>query len=217
MKRFLVFCGVLFLTACSQANAGLTLTLDQTGHERKAELIAAAERVVTRRLERLGQKMKGMSVTDTASGALLRFSVADPAHRTALEQELVAPFFFRVMVEAPLEQADTENGYRETGITEEHLAWAAASPSQVEGRGNVLLLLNEEGQELLRGVIERNQGKKLGIFVRGVLVTYKTIAAQDEKASIPIDNIPSFALASVFADDVNVSAHVMFSPSPVNP
>lgn len=216
MKRLLLFCSTLLLAGCVQADTGFTLTFTDAGQERKQELIDTATRVITRRLEPLGQQMRGKKVRQTADGAVLRFSLPNPAHRVTIENQLTAPLEFRVMVEAPREQADIWNdqagGYRSTGITEKDVAWAYATTSEDGKTGKVLLTFTDEGQTLFGLALQENQGKKLGIFVRGTLVTYKRIGPQDQKTGIPIDNIPGFALASVFADDVNVGAHVAFTP-----
>lgn len=219
MKRLVLLSTVLLLASCAQANAGYRITIRQAGVSHAAELQKAAVRVVERRAERLGQKLSAESVKASGSGAVMQFALQDPAVGEALTQELTAPFSFRVMVEAPREQADVWNekggmGFRETGVTEQHVTWVAATVSPDRTKGAAVILLTPEGQALLQKAFAGNQGKQMALFVRGVLMSRKKIGPEDQKASIQIDNIPSPAVASIFADDMNVGLHVTFQALP---
>ncbi len=227
MKRLYAFPVVLLLlTACVQANTGYTLTFDQQGQSHKQELIDTATRVISRRLQQLELELRGKKVEQTADGAVIRFALADTSKRTFLDQQLSASIDFRVMVETTQDKADIWNdqdaiGFRATGITEKNVTWATATPAPVSSVGAaagnkkggvVTIALDTEGQKLLAKTIQENEGKRMGIFVRGALVTYKRIATTDKPEAIPIDAVPSYELAIVFADDVNLGAHATFTP-----
>ncbi|MFA6039851.1 MAG: hypothetical protein WCV62_01965 [Candidatus Peribacteraceae bacterium] len=217
MKRLFSVGVLLLLAGCTQPNTGYTITIQETGTAHAQELRDAAVRVVERRAERLGQKLQATHVTTAGDDAVLRFALQNTAVGEVLTQELTAPFSFRVMVEASKEEADiwhekSESGYKETGVTEQHISWITATATQDRTRGMALILLTPEGQTLLAQAFERNQGKQMAIFVRDVLMSRKRIGLEDKKGSIQIDNIPSPQVASIFADDVNVGLHVAFRP-----
>ncbi len=217
MRRLFCISALLLLAGCAQPNAGYTVTIQETGTAHAQELRDAAVRVVERRAERLGQKLRAKSLAITGNDAVLRFALQNTAVSEVLTEELTAPFSFRVMVEAPREEADlwhekSGSGFKETGVTEQHVSWVTATTTQDRTQGTALILLTPEGQTLLAQAFEKNQGKQMAIFVRGVLMSRKRIGQEDRKRSIQIDNIPNPQMASIFADDVNVGLHVAFRP-----
>ncbi|MDD4319264.1 MAG: hypothetical protein PHW10_02990 [Candidatus Peribacteraceae bacterium] len=220
MKRFapsLVF--VLLLAGCAAGQeTDLTLSFSETGNTRAPELLEAAERVATRRLESLGGPARGARALQEGSGAVLRLTVRDPALRETLVRELTSPFSFRLMMQAPREQAtlwnDQFGGFAETGITEKDIAWADAGMQ--DETGFVVISLTEEGLPKLKQVFRENMDKQIGVFVRDRLMSRKLVTEDDaENSVIQIDGIPSPTIASIFADDVVVGTHVTFRPLPV--
>ena len=75
------------------------------------------------------------------------------------------------------------------------------------------LQFNERGQKLLQDAFTGNIGKSVGIFVRDLLVSKMTISAEVLSSHILISGIPSERVAQIFADDVNVGLHAIFTPT----
>jgi hypothetical protein len=100
--------------------------------------------------------------------------------------------------------------FRPTAVTEKDLDWVDALNSDQGGKGKVVLRFTTQGGEKLKSLFLQSNGKTIGVFVRGVLMSLKKVDATDNKDSILIDGIPNADLARIFADDVNTGLHVQF-------
>ena len=98
-------------------------------------------------------------------------------------------------------------------MTEEHLEWVEAA-EELDNKGRITLSFSPEGRELMRTVFRQNVGRNIGLFVREKLVAKLQVDTAELKDDIIITGIPSPELARVFADDVNVGLHVIFTPLP---
>lgn len=217
MRRVLLASGILLLLlGCTKANTAFEIRIAPSGQDRREELLAAAARVVERRVQALGKTLQAKTVTPTESGAVLRFALPDTSTKDVLATQLAQPIDFRVMVEAPAESADVRidqiGNFKETGITEKVLQWIAVLGSPDGKTSSALLVFTPQGRGILENVFKENQGKQIAIFVRGRLITRKIITPQDQKGSMQIDGIPNPTIASIFADDVNVGTYVTFTP-----
>ncbi|MFA6523334.1 MAG: hypothetical protein WCS85_03115 [Candidatus Peribacteraceae bacterium] len=217
MKRLFVMSSVLLLllAGCSSANTAVELRIAPAGQAHKKELLEAAVKVVQGRMEQAGQKMKAVNLTEEESGAVLRFAVADAAVREKLLSDLSEPFSLALMVEAPKEEADIYSelygGFRETGITEKHVTWATSSETPA-GLGTATIGLTKVAETHLGTIYSQNLDSEIALFVRGHLMSRKRITGTDKEGPLQIDNIPSPAVAAVFANDVNVGSFVTFHP-----
>lgn len=217
MKKFPIALGLLLvLAACGQsANTELHLSFvnDSDGHHQ--ELLDASVRVLQGHLKSKNVSASDMEAMLVGSGAVIRCSIADAEARSAIVQQLTEPFSFLVMATVPKEQATIWNekmgGFAVTGITEKDLAWTTANALAGSKTGNAVIGLTSEGQRKLHDVFAANMGKQIGIFARGRLMSRKYVNETDlQKNSIEIDGIPQAAIATAFADDMNVGAHVVF-------
>jgi hypothetical protein len=205
----------LLLAGCSSANTAVELRIAPAGQAHMEELLDAAVRVIQGRLGQADQKMKAVHLTKEGSGAVLRFAVADAAAREKLLIDLTQPYSLALMVEAPKEQADIYSelygGFKETGITEKHVTWAASNETPA-GLGTAVIGLTKEAEIMLGTIYRENLDQEIALFVRGRLMSRKRITGTDKEGPLQIDNIPSPAVAAVFADDVNVGSFITFRP-----
>jgi preprotein translocase subunit SecD len=214
-KRWFLIAGLLTLAGCAPLNVSYELHFVENSAGREHALADAAARVVEGRLGAMKQTLNRKEVSVQGTGAILRLAISDPAAGEQLTSALTAPFTFDIMVEAPKDKADAYNeqlgGYRRTGLSEKQIDWVTSG--QVNGTGFVIIGLTKEGQDIYSSLTKENQGKKIAIFNRKNFVTSKVLAPEDQKkGALQIDNIPSPQIASIFADDVNVGAHVIFIP-----
>lgn len=211
----LTFSAVTLLSACSSTHISYRLEIDEQDAGRKTELIDTAKRVVTRRLESLGEQNANVQVT--VDGEVIRLSadVSNQAVKDTILDQLALPFSMQIMSQV------TENGditveghgsFKATGITEKHLNWVQAGKDEDPTKGRVALEFTPEGKTLMADVFRQNKDKYIGLFVRGHLVSKLLVASDEVKDSIIITDIPSAVLAEVFADDLNLGLHVTFVP-----
>ena len=204
---------ILMLTACQRGSAvTFTMTMDTTDAERVEQLERATERMIERRLDSLGQQVKTGDAV--AKNGTLTVRAENPELGTALGEQITLPFAMRIMVESTDGSPDvtTENfgGFDESDVKEQQIDWITAGPA-AGGGASAVINFTEDGGNKLKTLFEKNKGKKMGIFLRGVLMSVKTIDASDVHTAIAVDGIPNLELASTFADDVNVGLHVTFA------
>ena len=206
---------VTLLAGCGGEEVTYVLDINVTDPGKRAELIDAAERVVERRLETLGQRKPDVAFDVAGDTVLLMVNTESPAIQNTLTAELTAPFSMRIMNEVKEGGDITVEGhgsFKEAGVTEEHLNWVTASKDVNPEKGRVVLEFTEEGRTAMADIFRQNKGKYIGLFVRQRLVSKLLVESDEVKDSIVITDIPSSTLAFIFADDLNVGLHVTFLP-----
>lgn len=217
MKRSIALFGVfLLLTACTggSVTGSYDLTIRNDDPTKQEALTLAAMRVLQRRIESMQVPMLEQTLRQEEGTIAIDVHVDDPATIELLTEQLTRPFSFRVMAEAPAEEADATvegyGGFRLTDVTEEEIAWVETAQDE-EGKGAVRILFTESGQRKMQALMETEQGNSIGVFVRDVLMSVLP-AATSNASDITIRGIPEVALAEIFADDVNVGTFVHFTP-----
>ncbi len=218
MKRLGALFGVfLFLTACTgeAVTGSYDLQMETQDPARRETLGLAAMRVVERRIQSMQVPMREQTIRQEEGNLAIDVTVDHPDTIALLSEQLQRPFTFRIMVESSADEVDAtvegHGGFRSTNITEADIDWVESAQDD-EGKGAVRILLTEEGQAKLQGLMTAEQGKSIGVFVRDVLISVLPAAGGDS-VDITIRGIPDLALAEIFADDVNVGIHIMFTPT----
>ena len=210
---------VLALAACTKSGGTVsyTLTFDSTDKARQEYLTNAALRVIERRVAAMKGKVESKKGSVKDGKGTVIVTLSDPSLIDALTSQLTRSFSFRVMRaaaggETPDVSLPRLGDFKETGITEQHLVWLTSGTNPLTLKGAVSIKFSEEGQAILKNTFAKYKGKKIAIFVQGLLVSQLISdgAAQD---TIQIDGIPTADLADVFADDVNAGTHVKFAPA----
>ncbi len=215
LRTILPALSLVFLAACGAGGSMLsfTYTVDSQEGTRKTDLASASARVFERRLLGLDQEVQRGDVT--VDGDTLDVKVKGKDVAEALLHQMAQPFFMEIMVEAEATKADISHpelgSFQKTGIEKQHFDWVSVQSSVQPGKMAAHISFTPEGQKLLKDVFSQNQGKKIGIFLRGNLMSQKLIGPTDTQGRITVDGIPGTELASVFADDVNVGLHVTFA------
>jgi len=230
MKRLLACSALtLLLVACANTSTGAKtveykLEIDVTDTARRAELAEAAGRVMERMVQSIGKTPENLEVQAKKKDPTVTMRVPDADTAGSLEESLKIPFSFRIMESSSVEEADVTIdetdasgkaitvGFRETGITEVDLDSIDAAQMPLSEFGEVRLNFTKEGLQTLQTVLSKNAGKRLGIFVRNRLISTMDVGTDSSKDVFVISNIPSFTVATIFADDVNVGLHVTFVP-----
>jgi hypothetical protein len=219
MRRFLLIAISILplLVACSGGTqVTYHLQFDTENVAKRTELSLAVTRVIERRLQSMGEKPNDFDMRQEEEGSRMTFRVETEAAADILTVDLTEPFALQIMREArpgqtPDIEIDGHGGFLGTGITQEHLTWIEASEEE-NGKGRVTLQFTEEGRTLMGKVFRENVGRNIGLFVRSRLVAKLQVDTAEIKDDIIITGIPSYELARVFADDVNVGLHVAFTP-----
>jgi len=216
MRRFLVgSCVALVLAGCGGGStvARLQLQLSAEGAKRSTEITEAVQRMVESRLAALDEK--GSITVETQDGKpVLVMTVDNDVVAEKLTSDLQVPLDFRLMKAVPNGQeaevvVDKFGGFVSTGVNTTSILWATPSETK-DGKGFISIMLTPAGQAELKKVFAENRGNQIAVFVRERLMSVKTVTVNDNKDTIDIDSIPSAAIAKIFADDVNVGAHVTF-------
>lgn len=218
MRRFTaLLTATLFLTACGATKIAYKISFNTDNPEQQSALTLASLRVIERRLSRMGDQLLEQDMKTRDQEVVLALRIRDREASTTLTVELVKPFTLNIMEESPEKTADTvvegHGGFRKTDITQEHLQWVDARAHGPEGKqGMVILYFSPDGRTLMQKIFKKNKGKSIGIFVRGQLVSKLMVDTDKVQDDIVIQNIPSYEIARVFADDMNVGLHVTFTP-----
>lgn len=219
MKRLSFFVsGMLLLAACGgPAQASYTLSIRAETPEDRQTLALQSMHVIERRLDAMGEILADKEVKNESGAYSINIAAKHRKALEALTEQLTEPFSLTIMVQAPAEEAtltvEGQGGFKETGITQDDLVWAQ-SRDDGSGRGEVRLVFTDAGQGELRELFKTAAGKKIGIFVRGQLVSLTSATEGDVSSDITIRGIPDMKIAQVFADDVNVGINVTFTPRP---
>lgn len=206
---------LLLLAACSSDSVSYTLGFSVDDPEDQAALTEAAQRVIQRRLEHIGEDGKVQVVHD-GDTTKIRVDVGDSAVPDILTGELQQPLNFRIMQQVPEDQADIvvegQGGFQETGIDNASLFSVAASEDD-DGKGVIVLNFTDDGRAKLAKVFQESNGKYIGMFIRGQLASKLLVETGTLLDMIVIRDLPSAEIALLFADDVNVGLHVTFTPA----
>jgi|CXWL01.1.fsa_nt_gi hypothetical protein len=220
MKRLtLPLVVLMLLTACSsQKTAKFQLQFDVDDANVRQNLTLASIRVIERRLELMGATMIDKQIETKNDQVTLGITLEEKEAVSALTEELITPFHMRVMKQTGSgETADLsvqgQGNFSQTGVTEQDLQWVETH-RDADGKGEVALLFTDEGKSKMLALFKKMVGKNIGIFVRDRLVSKLHVATDKFPDNIVISGIPSFDLAEVFADDMNVGLHVIFTPVP---
>lgn len=221
MKRFcLSVATLLFLAACSsQQTVRYELTIQSSDQAEREGLVTTSMQVVQRRLAALEEMPIKQTINTTATKPVLVLTLKNKEVADALTQRMVQPFDVEIMAEAqPNEKPDVtiegQGGFMSTGITEKDLLWVEAARNNKTNKGAARILLTEDGKKKLQTLFKKMQGKNIGIFVRGSLVSKLLVKGNDTQDVIYIGDIPSPDIAQIFADDMNVGLHVTFTLVP---
>lgn len=210
---------LVLLAGCSgSVTSSYRLQFDTEDTSKLTLLSLAVTRVIERRLEAMGENVRGLDISQKEEGPELTFTVETEAAADLLRDDVTAPFELQIMRETkpgetPTIEIEGHGGFITTGITEEHLEWVDAS-EEPDNKGRITLGFTKNGRELMRTVFKQNVGKNIGLFVRERLVAKLQVDTAEVRDDIIITGIPSPELARVFADDVNVGLHVTFTPLP---
>ncbi len=221
MKRLLgILTLTLLLTACGGNTVRFSLTFDTNDAERVTKLTEAVQRTVEGRVLAKQKKLISRNIRKDGDTTMLEVTVQDDEIAKVLQDSLTVPFTMSVMKQVDAGRGDIVSQkygeFKETGIVTKHIDWVTAGTTKATGteQGAVVIQFTKEGETLLKDIFAKNRGSVIGIFVRGQLMSKKTIDATDRQTSISIEGIPSATLAAAFADDVNVGLHVKFTAAP---
>ena len=202
------------LTACGSASVTYNLEVNIESPDQVSPLLLASKRVVERRMQSIGEDIIDLNLKRVGEDAQIYVEAEEKIALELLSENLMEPFVLEVMEEAPSDTADitieSHGGFSSTGVNGSHILWMQ-SDEQANGRGKITISFSEEGRELMGKVFKKNIGKSIGLFVRGQLVSKLLVETDELKDDIIITDIPSIDLANVFADDVNVGVHVIFT------
>lgn len=220
MRRLpLLFTTLFILAACGTTKTAYVLSFDVQDAEQQSALTLASLRVIERRLARMGDQLIEQNLQTHDEEIAIALKIRDKEASATLTAELAKPFSLDIMEQSPEDTADTvvegHGGFRKTDVTQEHLEWVEAREYGPEKKqGMVVLYFSPEGRTLMQKIFKKNKGKAIGIFVRNQLASKLTVDTDQVKDDIVIQGIPSYTVASIFADDINVGLHVTFTPKP---
>ncbi len=218
-NRLLIGLTVAFmiLTGCAGAST-LTYTVGTNiaDNAKSMELFQASERVMIRKLA--GNDIKDAQVTVVPSGsgsAVMTLKLPDAKAADIARAMLSETFTFDIRLEGPKTpgMSEGETNWVPTGVDGSTLLWIYAISNPDTQEIGAELVFNEQGQNLLQAAFTGNKGKSVGIFVRDLLVSKMTITDEVLSSHILISGIPSEHVAQIFADDVNVGLHAIFTPT----
>lgn len=228
MRRLSLPCGLvaaLLLAACTQELTTLTydMSIDVEDEARRLELVLATEDVIARKFS-LRPDLDNLVITTsprrdgngllTVSG--IQGSSEEEQARMLLEEQFTFEIKREIVPQQPKEGAsetDAERMWEPTGITEKDLTWVKPVTQESTGAVGAELTFTETGLAKFQAILEEYPGAIIGIFVRDLLVSQLTIAQEEEvQDRILITSIPSFEIADIFSDDMNVGLHVRLTP-----
>jgi len=211
----------LLLTGCQGQTftTAFDLTFKTDDEIQRSILLTSSERVIERMVMALEGSVPDMDIEHRDDTERITVTVENEESVALLAANLTRPIEFRVMLEAEEEEEpDLSNeqygAFMYTGLTEEQIDWVKADEI-VDKQGMLTITFDEEGKQLLNQLFTEKEGKRIGLFVRGGLVSMYVIQEEDDdRENIIITGIPSPDLAHVFADDVNVGSYVTFTHIP---
>lgn len=173
----------------------------------------AITNVIGGRLGSMGVMPTDLKVEPSGSGAVATVTVPSGAADEVTTQ-LTAPYTLRFLRQTGTGETVTVNvarygDFSESGLNETHVTWVEAGVD-AEGLGQVTITFNEPGHQLLASLAETDAGRQYGLFAKGRLISLFTMQA-DFGGDIVLNKIPSAEMAAVFADDVDVGLHTVFT------
>jgi hypothetical protein len=173
----------------------------------------AITNVVGGRLGSLGVTPTDLKVEPSGSGAVATVTVPAGAADEVTKQ-LSDPYTLRFLRQTGTGETVTVNvakygDFSESGLNETHVTWVEAA-LDAEGQGQVTISFNDAGHQLLASLAETDAGRQYGLFAKGRLISLFTMQA-DFGGDIVLNKIPSAELAAIFADDVDVGLHAVFT------
>ena len=207
----------LLLVACSKITAGYVLNVNPALEDKyRALLPIAASRVVERRLASMEAKAEDISFGTHNGKDKIVLELATEELKLNLNDRVLQPFSFEVMLEVDTpEEADVTVAaklhFKRAGITGTDVGWIVAGRTE-DDFGAARIDFTAAGAEKMRALLAENEGKNIGLFIRGNLTAKLLVEPGSFQDHIAISQIPSVELAHVFADDVNVGLHVTFEP-----
>lgn len=207
---------IIGLSACSRAGTTVqyTVTTD-TDAGRSAYLFSAVERVISSRLAVAGYKDASVRVTPTGpTTATLSVPVIDDAMQAAVDYIAADPFSIEMRLEDETVETGADDRWVATGIDASSLDWVLPIGDRKSGSISIELQFSADGRAALQRVFRDNPGRKLGIMVRGLLMSAITIPTHGTiEDRIIIKGVPSEKAAEIFAADVNVGLHISLTPA----
>jgi hypothetical protein len=209
---------LMLLAACSsERRVTSLLKINAPTDARAMELLQATERVMNRKVA--AAKIKNGYVTALPTGlrtGTLSITVEDSAAAENVRSMLVQPFTFDIRVEHPGAAASgnvATSSWIPTTLTGSALESVRAIGNRRTGAVSIELNFTLRGRAMLQSVFSENQGKSIGIFVRGLLVSTLSVRGEKTDSRVIIEGIPSAPVAEIFADDVNVGLGVTIIPA----
>lgn len=212
----LVAASAATLAACT-SSAPVALRYDITYKDLPAGaeevMPEAITNVIGGRLGSMGVMPTDLKVEPSGSGAVATVTVPSGAADEVTTQ-LTAPYTLRFLRQTGTGETVTVNvarygDFSESGLNETHVTWVEAGVD-AEGLGQVTITFNEPGHQLLASLAETDAGRQYGLFAKGRLISLFTMQA-DFGGDIVLNKIPSAEMAAVFADDVDVGLHTVFT------
>ncbi|MDD5102861.1 MAG: hypothetical protein PHX93_00505, partial [Candidatus Peribacteraceae bacterium] len=205
----------LILAGCGSKTVRLSLTFDIADPVQQSVLLEESKQVIERRLSRFEDATPTAMVAESGqSGAvLLSFDVNNAEARAAIVDELLAPYSLRIMTVSTGTGdlfVEDQGWFTDTGISQKQIVSAEGAADE-EGKGIVRLVFSDEGRAMLTNIFQNNLGGVIGLFVHDRLMAKMPIDSSKPKTEIVIAGIPVPDMARIFADDVNVGTHVIFS------
>jgi len=206
---------LLALAGCAPKQAmTYNAVIDAEDSAKVMTLIQASERVLIRRLAAAQVQKSIVTVVPTGGkNALVTLKLPNEEAREAAERILSDPFTFEIKIDGGVKTDTGETDWQATGIDGTMLTWIQPIRDSKTGTLAVELQFTPEGRTALAASFKNNRGKDIGIFVRDLLVSKLRVESDAPAESILISGIPSEKVAEIFADDVNVGLHVVFTPA----
>ncbi len=229
MKKLLITSiSLLFLTACGQPTLVLDVEFSTDEEDLRTNLEAAAERVIERMAYAIEETTPDISTKDRGDGLRMIIGLENESTVDALAEGLTTPLNLAFAIEAQEGEApDISNeqfgNFMFSDFKGEHITWVnvenvtareLAENALPETGIAIVMIISEEGQKIWKLIQEEHEGKKMGLFVRGGLVSITQIQNVETPGIFTISNIPSPELGMVFADDINVGRYATFKVLP---
>lgn len=223
MKRAFVFSALaLVLVGCgSPTTLSYNITFDTQDKSRMNDLTQSSQRVMERRLARLGGELLGFHVdyTESENRTVIDVEVEPKEAADQLNAEMTEPFVLEVRVGEETEQegdilVEGMGPFRATGVTGSDIDWVLSGDDEAAEnalpKGAITIGFTDEGVKKMQELFQKDSGKPMGIFVRGRLAAKINLSNERITRTITIRGVPSREIADVFADDINVGLHMTF-------
>ncbi|MEQ1849277.1 MAG: hypothetical protein ABL890_01665 [Candidatus Peribacteraceae bacterium] len=180
---------------------------------RASVLIESIERVIVRRLAAMNFMDPAVTVVpENQTSAIVTVKATTSEMQDAVTHIMTDPFSFEMKLETLQAEDWAASEWESTGVDGSNLLWVQALGNKQTMEISMDLEFNDQGKKILEELARTKQGKRLGIFVRDILVSMLTIQSGSFADHVLIGGIPSTTIAEVFADDVNVGTRVSFTP-----